>query len=189
MAPYNDLDSLSVNPVEHSLIPLLQLGAKIGFYLLAGITLFGALGVVLTRNLFHSALCLAAALIGIAGVYLYLGAEFLAVVQVLVYVGAILTLLIFGIMLTAKIGDPSIPQLNRITGVAALLCAAFALALFLAVKHSQVLTYSFSRIVPLAALGQGLVTTYILPFEILSLILVGALVGAIVIARREGPGE
>lgn len=175
--------------MENSLAPLFPFALHAGFYFLAGITVLGALGVVLTRNLFHSALCLAATLIGVAGIYVYLGAEFLAVVQVLIYVGAILTLLIFGIMLTAKIADPSIPQLNSLTLLAGLVCALLGGGLWMAVRHASALPKTFSNLISLADLGRGLVTTYLLPFEILSLILVAALVGAIVIAQRSKEGS
>lgn len=168
--------------------------STVAFYLLAGVTLFAALQVTLTRNLFHSALWLAVALLGIAGFYLYLGAEFLAVVQVLVYVGAILVLLIFGVMLTARIADPTVPALNRQALPAALVALGAGWALRLAIRQAGALPPPPAGPagpigpVPLATLGHGLVTTYLLPFEVLSLILVGALVGAIVIARPACPG-
>ena len=165
------------------LVVLLDSVARAGFYLLGGMTLLGALGVVLTRNLFRSALCLAVALFGVAGLYLYLGAEFLAVVQVLIYVGAILILLVFGVMLTARIADPTVPSLNRQALPAAVVSAGIAAALATALGRAHALPPGPIKPVPLDLLGQGLVTTYVLPFEVLSLILVGALVGAIVIAR------
>ena len=146
--------------------------------------MLGALGVVLTRNLFHSALCLAVALLGVAGLYLYLAAEFLAVVQVLIYVGAILTLLVFSVMLTARLADPTVAALNGLAWSAALVAGGLGWALWRAVAATPALPARPSVVVPLEALGRGLVTTYVLPFEVLSLILVGALVGAICIARR-----
>ncbi|MBI4228014.1 MAG: NADH-quinone oxidoreductase subunit J [Candidatus Omnitrophica bacterium] len=159
--------------------------STVGFYLLAGVTWCAALQVTLTRNLFHSALWLAVTLLGVAGLYLYLGAEFLAVVQVLIYVGAILVLLIFGVMLTARIADPAVPALNRQALLAALAALGVGWALRLAVRQASALPAGPVAAVPLATLGHGLVTTYLLPFEVLSLILVGALVGAIVIAHPE----
>lgn len=157
--------------------------AASGFYLLGGLTLAGALGVVLTRNLLHSAFLLAATLLGVAGLYLCLAAEFLAVVQILIYVGAILILLLFGVMLTARIADPAIPALNRQRGPAALAALGVGGLLWLTLARTPPLPTRAVTAVPLAELGRGLVTTYLLPFEALSLILVGALVGAIVIAR------
>ena len=165
------------------LLTCLHRVASASFYLLGGLTLLGALGVVLTRNLFHSALCLAVTLLGVAGLYLYLGAEFLAVAQVLIYVGAILILLIFGVMLTARIADPTVPARNRQSLLATLVAIGLGGLLIAAIRHTPGLATRPTTVVPLATLGRQLVTTYVLPFEILSLILLAALVGAIVIAR------
>ena len=164
--------------------PLLQLLARGAFYVLGGMTLIAALGVTLTRHLFHSALCLAVALLGVAGLYLYLGAEFLAMVQILIYVGAILTLIIFGVMLTARIADPAVPSLNQQVGLAAVVAVATGWVFVVAVRHAAALPAGPIAPVALPALGRGLVTAYVLPFEVLSLILLGTLVGAIVIARN-----
>lgn len=163
----------------------LHLVAQASFYLIAGTTLLAALGVVLTHNLFYSALCLAVTLLGVAGLYLYLAAEFLAVVQILIYVGAILTLLVFGVMLTARIADTTVPAFNRQVVLALLVAVGVGWALLRAIGQTAGLGVQSTTVVPLAELGRGLVTTYVLPFEVLSLILVGALVGALVIARRE----
>ena len=83
------------------------------FYAVAGITVLFALLSVTLKNIFHSALSLIVALLGVAAVYIYLDAEFLALLQVLIYVGAIMTLIIFGIMMTLKISDKSLRQHNR----------------------------------------------------------------------------
>ena len=97
------------------------------FYFIAGLTCLFALCTVLARNVFHSAIALALTLLSIAGVYFYLEAEFLAIAQVLVYVGAIIILFVFAIMLTAKIEDASIRQTNE-----QVLASAFAAVSFLA---------------------------------------------------------
>lgn len=165
------------------LLTLLHGFARAAFYLLGGIVLVGALGVVLTRNLFYSALCLGVTLLGVAGLYLYLAAEFLAVVQLLIYVGAILILLVFGVMLTARIADPTIPALNRQVGLAALVAVGTAGLLGVALRRTAAWAAGPTTVVPLSDLGRALVTTYVLPFEVLSLVLVAALVGAVVIAR------
>lgn len=167
------------------LLHLLHRVSVASFYLLAGIALLGALGVVLARNLFRAALCLGLALLGVAGLYLYLAAEFLAVVQLLIYVGAILVLLIFGVMLTARIADPTIPQFNRQIVPATLVASGTAWVLLAALRKTAGLPTRPTTFVPLADLGVGFVTTYVLPFEVLSLILVAALVGAVVVARRD----
>ncbi|MFI5206092.1 MAG: NADH-quinone oxidoreductase subunit J, partial [Candidatus Paceibacterales bacterium] len=82
------------------------------FYLASGFTCVFALLTVTSRNVFHSAIYLSMALLSIAGIYFYLDAQFLGVIQILIYVGAIITLFIFAIMLTAKIDDVSIKQFN-----------------------------------------------------------------------------
>ena len=170
--------SPSVGPVE--------LAAKTAFYLVAALTMLGALYAVSARNLFRAALGLAAALFGVAVLYLFLDAEFLMVVQLLVYVGAILTLIVFGVMLTAKIADPTVPRWNRQAGAAAALSALLGIGLvkgFLKTPWGK--EAGAQTVTSLETLGRSLITTYLLPFELLSVLLLGALVGAIVIARKE----
>ena len=167
--------------------------ARIAFYAVAVATLCGALVAVSARNLFRAALGLAAALFGVAVLYLFLQAEFLALTQLLIYVGAILTLIIFGVMLTARIADPSVPRWNRQAKWAALLTISFFLWLGHLLWHANwgaiakspaVISRVISPAAELAEIGRSLVSNYLLPFELLSLLLVGALVGAIVIARK-----
>lgn len=154
--------------------------------LFAFVVLLGALWVVTQRNLFRAAMSLGVVLFGVAGIFLVLGAEFLAFVQILIYVGAILTLVVFAIMLTAKLHATSTAPAFRRTGPAALI----SLALFVLLV-SIVRTFTFppaaGQPVTLAALGQQLITTLILPFEVISLVFVVAMVGAIAVAapRRD----
>lgn len=154
------------------------------FYAIAGITVFFAFCVVFLRNIFHCAVFLAMALVGVACVYLYLDAEFLAVAQVLIYVGAVVTLFIYVIMLTASIYDRAIRQVNEQVFVSALGALAF-LFLFMRIieKHNWHTAGAASRAMSIEHLGVSLMTTYVLPFEIISLILISVLVGAIVIAK------
>jgi NADH:ubiquinone oxidoreductase subunit 6 (subunit J) len=93
-------------------MPILEMAAKFGIYAVMATVLIFALGVVTFRNLFHCALCLAAALIGTAAIYIALQAEFLAGVQILLYVGAVITLIIFAIMLTEHLAGKTIRQTN-----------------------------------------------------------------------------
>lgn len=162
--------------------------AQAAFYVTAAGVLAGAWIAVSARNLFRAALGLALALFGVAALYLFLEAEFLAVVQLLVYVGAILTLIIFGVMLTARIADPSLRRWNQQAGAAGVVALLVGAALVRAL--GQVPWPARQGIiapgVTLAELGRVIVTDYVLPFELLSLLLLGALVGAIYIARREG---
>jgi len=164
----------------------LELAAKTAFYLVAAVTLAGAWWAVSARNLFRAALGLAVALFGVAVLYLYLEAEFLAVSQLLIYVGAILTLLVFGVMLTARIADPAVARWNRQAGLAAALTAGVGLGLaWLFVRTPWATPGSAAAPAGLKALGTTLLSSYLLPFELLSVLLLGALVGAIYIARKE----
>lgn len=164
----------------------LELAAKGAFYLTALVTLGGAWFAVSARNLFRAALGLALALFGVAALYLFLEAEFLAVTQLLIYVGAILTLLIFGVMLTARIADPKVPRWNQQVGLSASLALVVGVGLAWAFLSTPWVTpESSSPPVGLAELGRGLISIYLLPFELLSVLLLGALVGAIVIARKD----
>ena len=93
-------------------MPILELAAKFGTYAVMAAILVFALGVVTLRNLFHCALCLAAALIGTAVIYVVLQAEYLAAIQILLYVGAVVTLVIFAIMLTEHLAGKTVRQNN-----------------------------------------------------------------------------
>ena len=165
----------------------LELAAKAAFYVVAAGTLAGAWAAVSARNLFRAALGLAVALFGVALLYLFLEAEFLAVVQILVYVGAILTLLVFGVMLTARIADPAVPRWNRQAGVTLALTAAMGLGLAHLLAHAA-WPVSAAEPVKLPVLGKTLLSGYLLPFELLSVLLLGALVGSVFVARKDPQG-
>lgn len=154
----------------------------IGF-ILAGLILVSALWVVTLPNLFRAALSLGVVLLGVAGLFILLEAEFLAFVQILVYVGAILTLVVFAIMLTAQLHTPP----GTVTSHQPLPAVAVSVGLFIvltaAVQAIPQPRAPLPDAVPLATLGQQLVTTLVLPFEVISLVFVAALVGAIALAR------
>ncbi len=160
---------------------------KVIFYSLAGaVCLFAAL-VVLSRNIFHSVVFLAFTLISIAGIYLYLDAEFLAVVQVLIYMGAIITLFLFAIMLTARIYDESAKQRNQQVFISAIICLAMLSFLIMNIIIEKAWQASGNKSTPLdlKILGVSLMSKYVLPFEVISVILLVALIGAIVIGKAE----
>ena len=153
------------------------------FILLAVMTLGGGLGVVLTRNVVHAALALLLSLVAVAGVYLVLYAEFLALVQVLIYGGAIIIVLLFAIMLTRGSEYPRISD-NRqwpLAALAALGVLGVLMASFLIdpVENSEAQSPAFTD------LANSLFTRWAIPFELESLVLLVALVGAIIIARTE----
>ena len=157
-------------------------------WVLAAAVLVGAVWVVTLKNLFRAALSLGLVLLGVAGFFIVLEAEFVAFVQILVYVGAILTLVVFAIMLTAKLqtATPEAPASRQ-----AVPAAAVSLALFIVLAASTLpLTWPASPsggAVRLDVLGQQLVTTLVLPFEVISLVFVAAIVGAIAIAAPRAP--
>ena len=159
------------------------------FILLAVFTLGGGLGVVITRNVVHAALFLLVSLVAVAGVYLILFAEFLALVQVLIYGGAIIIVLLFAIMLTRSAEYPRISD-NRQWPLAAVAAAAVGVVLGAAFWVNGV-TESSPSSPAFGELANSLFTRWAIPFEVASLVLLVALIGAIIIARtgedREGP--
>ena len=158
------------------------------FVIVALFTLGGAVGVVATRNVVHAALFLLLSLLGAAGVYLLLFAEFLALVQVLIYGGAVTIVVLFAVMLTRSSEYPRITD-NRqwplailaALAVSGILGAAFWLAPTPA-GDAQPQAPEFT------GLAASLFTKWALPFEIASLVLLVALIGAIIIARQQSVG-
>ncbi|MCX7918933.1 MAG: NADH-quinone oxidoreductase subunit J [bacterium] len=156
------------------------------FYSLAILIIIGAILVVTLRNLFHSIITLAAVLFFIAGVYLLLNAEFLALTQILIYVGAIVTLIIFVVMLTARVGSPLIRQTNEQKLVSFIVCLALAVVLIIILVLTPWKSlYGETNLANITKLGEALLTLYVFPFEIISIILLIALIGAIILARKE----
>jgi len=143
--------------------------------------------VVTLGNLFRAALSLGLVLLGVAGLFILLEAEFLAFVQVLIYVGAILTLVVFAIMLTARIQQPR-PQSRRWAGPALVSGALFAV-LASAIRALAGAMTAAAAPVTLPQLGQELVTTLILPFEVISVVFVAVMVGAIAVAASKAPSR
>lgn len=154
------------------------------FFLLAGITLIGGLGVVVTRNVVHAALFLLLALMAVAGIYLLLFTEFLALVQVLIYGGAIIIVVLFAIMLTRTAEYPRITD-NPQWPLA--IVAALGVAATLGVSFWVGSTSSSGPQSPdFTDLATSLFTRWAIPFEVASLVLLVALIGAIIIARSGG---
>ncbi len=156
------------------------------FYLFAAITVVSAAGVALSNNIFYSAIALMGTLIGAAGLYVMLAADFLAVVQIFVYVGGILVLTLFAINLTSRIGDVSVS--NRSVGrvPAFLLLAIIAGGMVRAILSAKWnLVDVREPVSTIEALGNGFLTHYILPFELASVVLLAALVGSVVLSRKE----
>ncbi len=171
------------------------------FYVVAVVTVAGALGVVLARNIVHAALFLILALLAVAGVFILLSAEFLAIVQILIYGGAVTILILFAMMLTrardlpqsASGGSGQGPSASSGQGLDGPQrpIAALAAGAFLGTSILAVVTTDWPgetkriTVVPFRDLGEALFRTWALPFEIASLVLLVALVGAIILARGE----
>jgi len=156
------------------------------FYILAGIILGSAVMVVSLKNIFHCALYLVLCLFGVAGIYILLSAEFLAAVQVLIYVGAITILMIFAIMLTAKLYNAKIKQSNEQVFPGIIIVAALLIAtIFTLSRTAWKVSYEVAEVQSIVGIGNLLLTKYVLPFEVVSVVLLTALIGAIIIARKE----
>jgi NADH-quinone oxidoreductase subunit J len=183
------------------------------FYILAGVIVASAILVVSIRNLFHCALALALTMFGISGVYLYLGWEFLAAVQVLIYVGAVTVLIIFGIMLTRQVMDDDAKVMNKQVLLSFLAAVAILFTLFGVIGRSsfQIKDHPSATMSAAASMNSTTQTDAASPvsdnyqndvlslgfallkpqngfafaFEFVSILLLSALVGAVVIARKD----
>ena len=160
--------------------------SEFAFWMVAALTIISAGLVVFSGQLIYSAVALLFTLLGVAGLYVFLWADFMAGVQVMVYIGGILVLIVFGIMLTHKIVSVKISQTNvqrRIGG--------FAAGLFLVILISAMGSASwFMEVTPepvetVRTIGILLMTKYLLPFEAATLLLLGALIGAAMLSRKE----
>ncbi|MYB49021.1 MAG: NADH-quinone oxidoreductase subunit J [Dehalococcoidia bacterium] len=162
--------------------------ALIVFVIAAAVALGGALGVVTTRNIVYAAFSLLASLIGVAGLFLTAFAEFLALVQVLIYGGAIVIVILFALMLT-RIQDFENLSGNRQWPIAAIVSVAVFALLAASVLYTTVKTVPERQAVPLENLGQTLFEQWAVPFEIASLVLLVALIGVVVMVGADGRRE
>ena len=158
----------------------------VAFWGLAVLLIGSALSVVLTKNLFHSVLWLALSLTATAGIFLALEAEFLAAVQLLLYAGGVVTIVVFAIVTTERLIGDRMSQVSRhlVTGV--VLSGALLLAVLRFLRGADlpverpVIGVDVTR-----ALGQVLMTEFALPFELLAVLLLVGLLGALYFARPE----
>jgi len=164
----------------------LLVAQNIAFGLIALVIIGAALRVVTTNDVVHAALYLVLVLAGVGGLYFILGAEFVGTAQILVYIGAIIVLFLFGIMLTrAPIGgEADLDNDQRWLGglIAVLLLAILGYTLIDRWDDSQL---PADTVVTTAQVSDAIFSTYLLPFEVISVLLLAALVGAIVVARRD----
>lgn len=155
------------------------------FWFIALFTIASALMVVLNNQLLYSAIALLFTLFGVAGLYIYLWADFIAGVQLLVYIGGINVLIIFGIMLTNRISSVRLSQTNLQQGVGGVF--AFWVFLMISLIISKTQWYQVTAAEPSSTVkqvGTLLMTKYLLPFESASLLLLGALIGAAILSRE-----
>lgn len=157
----------------------------LAFFALAAIALLGGVLVVSLRNMMHAALALMMSFVGVAGIYILLEAEFIAAVQILIYVGAIAILILFAIMLTRGLmRGTTAAENNQWIAAAGIALLLFAALFFVAIGTHWPETHTTIKGDLIPKIGEQLVTTYVLPFEVASLLLLAALVGAISIARE-----
>ena len=158
-------------------------GAEAVFWLVSGVVVAGALGAVLSNHVVHAALSLVVAAMGVAGIFLLLGSEFLALVQVIVYGGGVAILLLFGLMLTNATDDPIV-----IDGSQKPFAFGIGLALAGIIGAAMVGAHwpdVAPNVVAFSDLGKRLYRDFGVPFEVASLVLIVALVGAVAIARHD----
>jgi NADH-quinone oxidoreductase subunit J len=167
------------------------------FYFLAALALYSAYFVVTAHNLFRSALGLIAVLIGVSGMYLLMDAQFLSAVQIMVYVGGIVVLIVYVVLLvsdvTQQLAAEGRPWRKGVTGAAVAALGFLLIAALLSEPGLKTATAN-AHSANLTQIGRALLSPesagFILPFEVISLVLIAALIGAITIAgTRLGPSE
>ena len=163
------------------------------FYILVALTLAGAVAALSLRNLVHCALALAAALAGLAALYLLLGAQFVGLAQILVYVGAVAILIVFAILLTRS-HEELLPEGISRSPVAGIVVAAavFALLAWAVVSLGPASAVPTLQPPPqppeeMRQIGQTLMQNFVLPLEVMALMLTAALIGAVILALEEKP--
>jgi NADH-quinone oxidoreductase subunit J len=165
---------------------------NVSFWIIAIVMAVAAIGVVTMKNIVHAALALVVVLAGVAAQYILLQAEFLGIVQVLIYIGAVLVLFLFGIMLTRSPMRRTAEFDNdqkALAGAVALLI--FGVLAYLFTDEFGGLTDEFGdklhlvQPTPTAAIADSIFRTYVVAFEVVSMLLLAALIGAIVLARRD----
>ena len=159
---------------------------NITFWFFVALTVISAFSVVLNKNLVYAAISLLATFLGIAALYVFLWADFLAGTQVLIYIGGILILILFGIMLTHKITSVRISHTSIQKSIGAIVVFVLFIGLVWMIKITPWnLVDSTEPEHTVNTIGTLLMTDFLLPFEVASVLLLGALIGAAVLARKE----
>ena len=158
---------------------------EIVFWFVAVFTIVSASFVVLNNQLLYSAIALLFSLFGVAGLYIFLWADFIAGIQLLVYIGGINVLIIFGIMLTNKISSVRLSQTNVQQGVGAVVALWLLILISLVISKTPWLQIeALEPAETVSVIGTLLLSKYLLPFEAISLLLLGALIGAALLSRE-----
>jgi len=161
--------------------------ADLIFFLLALLTVGSAILVAVLPNIVYSAVALLFSFAGVAGLYVFLSADFLAATQVLVYVGGILILIMFAVFLSNRISDVKISNPSRFHWQAAFLCLVlFGVLSYTAVSTPFPVKPGIVYLPSTAEIGELLMTRYLLPFEVASVLLLASLIGAALLSRPEG---
>ena len=155
------------------------------FFVLLVITISSSIYVVTSKNLVRSAVALFFTLFGMAGFYVMLYADFVAGAQILIYVGGVLVLIIFGVMLTNKMDKPSIANSSQNQIIAAIVSSVFFLIQIIVILTTYWKNDGVILDETVKEIGRMLMKEYILPFEIVSILLLAALIGAATLARKK----
>lgn len=165
--------------------------ADASFFALAALALLGGAGVAFSRHILHSALSLMVTLAGVAGLFITLSADFVAGVQILIYVGGVLVITLFAVMLTQGIQNIRVSNRSAGSGAAGLLVLALFALISRAMLGAQWVRPEGGAVGAAAqetstyGIGNALLGHYVLPFEVASLLLLAVLVGAVVLTRKE----
>jgi NADH-quinone oxidoreductase subunit J len=166
---------------------------EIIFYVFGGLTILSALGVLLSSKVLYSAVSLLASLLGVAGLYVLSHADFLAVTQILIYVGGIIVLMIFGVMVTKRVSaDNEVISFAHNKGIGFLLGIVTFAILFIGIAQTSLENIDWIQqgknkmhmTTSIPILGEKLMTTYLFPFEIAAIFLLIVLIGAVFIAGK-----
>lgn len=157
------------------------------FYIFAVMSVVGGWVVIYSKNLVYSAFSLLLTFVGIAGLYGLLMADFIAAIQILIYAGGVLILVLFGVMLTARKSSIEITQSNLPRLPGAIISGLVFLLLMLVIFREQSWNSESNQGVneTVTVIGTLLMTKYLIPFELASILLLAALIGSVFIARKE----
>ena len=168
---------------------MVESNVGIVFGILSFFIVISAIMVVTLKNIFHCALALVMCLFSVAGIYVLLNAEFLAAAQVLIYVGAVAILMIFAVMLTTKLASQNIIQVTENYLAAGFISFVFFAGVWFLLRQTDAGIWRHAtKDLPVnntEIIGKYLMTQFVLPFEVVSLLLMAAMIGAIVLARKE----